>query len=332
MISATTAQIQMEEIAAADRQPPPQTWPSYHFRAMGSDIGLWLDCGPQEAGHHFARVEALFARIEARLSRFRKQSELSRLNARPGQWIPVSGLLWSVLQQALNLARETAGLFDPTLLAALEAAGYTISFDEMAGRAGAGGGPAQPGRWQELRLDAGRQAVWLPAGVRLDFGGIGKGYTAAAAVRLLSEAGPALVDAGGDLVAGAPPAGLPGWPVAVAAPGGEEAADLFHLWLANAALATSGTDYRHWRRNGRLVHHLIDPRTGRPAESDLVAVTVLAPTAAAAEAWATATLIAGQEAGSAMLTARGLAGALTGGDGISTLTPALMPHVVWPAL
>lgn len=325
----------VEASATAERQQPDHTWPEHHFHAMGCEIGLWLDAGEREARPAFARAEALFHRVEARLTRFDEQSELSYLNARPQRWVPVSDLLWRVVRLALSVARATGGLFDPTLLSALEAAGYTVSFAELAasltGQAAPAAAPHR-GRWQEVRLDPDRQAIWLPAGVRLDLGGIGKGYTAQRAVDLLAATGPALVDAGGDLVAGAAPHTLPGWPVAVAAPGGDSAPDLFHLWLAQAALATSGTDYRSWEHNGQQAHHLIDPASGRPAESDVVSATVLAAEAVVAEGWATAALIAGRERGLALLRKHDLAGALTGPDGRTSLTSAFAAHVVWPIL
>jgi thiamine biosynthesis lipoprotein len=135
------------------------------------------------------------------------------------------------------------------------------------------------GRWREIELDTARQAVRLPVGVGLDLGGIAKGDTAQQALNLLAQTGPALVDAGGDLVAGLAPAGCPGWPVALSTPWREAAPtrDLATFWLADGALATSGVDYRSWVQDGLVAHHLIDPQTGQPAETDLLTATVFAP-------------------------------------------------------
>jgi thiamine biosynthesis lipoprotein len=268
------------------------------------------------------------------LSRFDPQSELSQVNARPQQWVPVSPLVWEVVTQALILADVTGGLFDPTVLAALEAVGYTRSFAEMHGVAQDSDREATPGCWAAVQRDPARRALWLPAGVCLDLGGIAKGHTAQRVAAYLSRWGPCLVDAGGDLTAGAAPHGLPGWPVAVAAPStdNEEAPDLFRLWLAQATLATSGIDYRRWQHNGRVVHHLIDPRTGRPAATDALSVSVLAHDAAQAEGWATAVLVAGRDAGLALLARHGLAGAVVDGQQHLILTPAMTPRVVWPAM
>jgi thiamine biosynthesis lipoprotein len=310
------------------------TWPSHQFRAMGSNMVLWLEADEITAQSVFGRAQALVAEAEQVLSRFDPQSELSRLNARPRQWGPVPALLWDVVTQALALAEATGGLFDPTVLSALEAVGYTCSFADMHGMAQDSDSEATPGCWTAVQRDPARQALWLPAGVRLDLGGIAKGHTAQRVAAYLSRWGPCLVDAGGDLTAGAAPYGLPGWPVAVAAPStsNDDAPDLFHLWLAHASLATSGIDYRRWHQHGRVVHHLIDPRSGCPAATDILAVTVMARDAAQAEGWATAALVAGRDEGLALLARQGLAGAVVDWQHNLLLTPIMTPRIVWPAV
>src|SRR5690606_3509789 len=152
--------------------------------------------------------------------------------------------------------------------------------------------------------------------------GVAKGIVAQDAVQMLSAVGPALVDAGGDLTAGLAPRGWPGWPVSVAAPSGKGEAerDLFRLWLAGATLATSGSDYRRWRQGTQLAHHLIDPRTGSPASSDVLSASILAPEAADAEGWATAALIAGSTLALDMLAERKLPAALVCAGGRVRLT------------
>ncbi len=309
---------------------PTYAYPSHTFRAMGSQIGLWLDTEPETAAAAFAQVEALFAFNEQVLSRFLPESELSRLNGRPGEWVPVSDLLWNVLCDAVLLAEATNGLFDPALLNALEAAGYDRSF-ELIGMTGtwinADDADRNWGNWRQIGLDADRQAIWLPPGVRLDLGGIGKGFTAQEAVELLGQWGPCLVDAGGDVTAGAAPRGLPGWPVGLAAPwaaGSPEQPNLLTLWLAEASLATSGIDYRRWQAGGRVAHHLIDPRTGQPAQTDILTATVWAEQATTAEAWATAVLIQGSRQGWQTLCRQpGLAGAIITQDEHLLMTESL---------
>lgn len=305
-------------------------WQTHRFRAMGSEIALWLEADATAAGTAFTQVEALFAANEAALSRFRPDSELSQLNERAGgEPVPVSPLLWDVLTDALALARVTDGLFDPTLLAALEAAGYDRSFAEMPAERPAGEAPRaglSAGCWSEVRLDRERRSVRLPDGARIDLGGIAKGHTAAQAAGVLGQWGPCLVDAGGDLTAGAAPTGYLGWPVAVAAPwddAGEMPEDLFTLWLADASLATSGVDYRRWRHNDQPAHHIIDPRTGRPAATDLLSVTVLMAEATDADAWATAAVIMGMADASQLLSAADIAAVLSAADGRVAVTPPM---------
>jgi thiamine biosynthesis lipoprotein len=264
------------------------------------------------------------------------------LNARSGKWVRVSTPLWLVIEKALQLAQETGGLFDPTLLTALETAGYQQSFIEMGatklvetddgmdeGMSVLATKTTLNGRYQDVKLNNRHHAVYLPPDVRLDLGGIGKGYTAHQVVDRLSRLGPCLVDAGGDLTAGAPPAEALGWPVGIAAPWSETGSPdtLLRLWLANGSLATSGIDYRHWQKNGRPQHHIIDPRTGFPAETNVITVTVKAEDACVAETWATAALVAGIETGGALLHARHMAAAFIDVDWQVSVTPALVPQV-----
>lgn len=296
----------------------------------------WLEIAdPQLAQRTLAQVEALFHAAEARFTRFCHTSELARVNADAGQWTPVSNLFWRLLTRALHLSQATDGLFDPTLLNALEMTGYDRDFAEvrqqMAQATVATGPTARQlrGCWQAIELAPAQHALRLPPGVRLDFGGIAKGETAQAAVAFLSQWGPCLVDAGGDLVAGDAPAGWPGWLVGIAKPitGAESANDLARLWLKNATLATSGTDYHRWQQGNATVHHLIDPRTGVVADTDLLTVSVLAADATVAEAWAKAALIRGATAGRALLDRHQLPAALVDYRQQLSVTPALQPFV-----
>lgn len=319
-----------------NQQTYPSTWRARTFRAMGCQMAIWLELNNEAtATTLLLEAEAMFARAECRLSRFDAQSELSLLNANPGTWVPVSEMLWEVVMQARFMARETGGLFDPTMLTALEAAGYKHSFaqrpfwadeDDVAEQTAV----PQLGQWESVQVHADGRSLWLPPGVKLDLGGIAKGYVAQQVVDFLSDWGPCLVDASGDLTAGYAPTGWPGWPVGVAKPSADivaEREELFLLWLVNGTMATSGIDYRRWQRNGRLAHHLIDPRTGHPAETDLLTMTVLAKTAVRAEAWATAALIAGSTAAMRQLTEKKLGAAFVDQWGHLSVTPALAPFL-----
>lgn len=340
-----------------NKQLAEQSWHNQSFHAMGCTMRAWLDSeDEQAAAMALYQVVKLFQVAEARMSRFQATSELSALNRQSGQWVALSAPLWAVVTLALRLAEQTDGLFDPTLLNALTAAGYTADFATL--QAGVVAPHHRPthrqhrihydptehneparGRWREVQVDVARHAIRVPPGVQLDLGGIGKGFVAQQAVTLLSHWGPCLVDAGGDLVAGDAPRGLPGWSVAIAAPTGEiespsvnmsasdnEPSDLALLWLKNATLATSGIDYRHWQQEGELRHHLIDPRTGYPGQSDLFTVSVLAADAVVAEAWATALFIAGGTDMQAQGQPR-IAAAFVDRQQRLTVTPALYPFL-----
>ena len=230
------------------------------------------------------------------------------------------------------MAEETNGAFDPTLLHAVRAAGYRRSFAAMGdGPIRAEALPPPVADFRAIRRRATSHELWLPTGVGLDFGGIAKGWAAQRLVEALRFWGPALVDAGGDIVAGEAPPGGNGWPVAVAAPSPNaegEAPDIATLWLENAALATSGIDFRRWTVGEDEAHHIVDPRTGRPAATDLLTVTVLDPSAARAEAWATATLVRGKQRGAAQLAARGMAALLIDADHRAAMTAAMGRYVI----
>jgi thiamine biosynthesis lipoprotein len=248
------------------------------FRAMGTAVELHLDAERADAA--LLAAEAEFARLEKLLSRFLPDSELSRLN-RGGELAAGPDQL-AVVEAALTARDLTAGRFDPTVHDALVAAGYDRSFELLPAGAGSpvlvgttcGGGVA---------IDRATASIRLDPGVRLDLGGIAKGYAADRALAILAEAGPALVDAGGDIaVTGRP------WPVGV-----ETSAGTITLELSDGALATSGRDRRRWSATGGERHHLIDPATGLPAKGGLLRVTALAATAAEAEVLAKALFLAG---------------------------------------
>lgn len=282
------------------------------FYAMGCQMLGVIDAPSQAAANRLATLPGWFAEWERRLSRFRPTSEVARLN-RAGRPLRVSPALWQVLLAARAAARQSDGLVHPALLTALEAAGYDRSFSALAPGA-AQPAPAPPD-WRAIRLDRRTRTVALPAGVRLDLGGVAKGWAAAQAVRRLSAAGPALVDAGGDIAVSGPMANGAPWPIAIDSPL-DPGHPLGLLRLARGGVATSGRDYRRWRQGERWQHHIIDPRTGHPAATDVLAATVVAPDCMAAEVAAKVALILGSAAGLSWIEARPqLAGLLVLEDG-----------------
>jgi thiamine biosynthesis lipoprotein len=232
------------------------------------------------------RVEREFDEVEGRFSRFLPDSELSRVNARAGRWTRVSDPFAELLGLALEAARLTEGLFDPTILPALRAAGYDRDFGLVRAGAPQTARPENCGRWTEIDL-AGNQ-VLIPRGVELDFGGIAKGWAVDRGIALATELPWLLVDAGGDLrIEGSPPEG--GLEIAVEDPLDREG-EVVRLRLEAGALATSSVTSRAW---GPRLHQIIDPRTGQPAITGIVQATAWADSCAEAEIRSKWALLAG---------------------------------------
>lgn len=259
------------------------------FDALGGRCELFgEDPGALAAGR------AWIVRMHDRLTRFAPDSELMRFNRSAGDWTAVSPELESLIRIALQAHADSGGLVHAGVLPALLAAGYTRDFAAGPTARTAERVPVPP--LPEM-LDVRSGAARLAAGQAIDLGGLAKGWLADRAVERL---GPnALANMAGDLaaigqgpaVAGADP-GDRGWPVGF---GGRT------VLLQDGGAATSGTTGRHW---GDGLHHLIDPRTGTPARTDLMEVAVLASSATEAEVLAKTALLLGAAAGAVFLDAR----------------------------
>jgi thiamine biosynthesis lipoprotein len=254
-------------------------------------------------------LERELAAVDRTLSRFRPDSELVWLNARSGTTVRVSARLAEALGVALRAAAATAGIVDPTIGRSLRLAGYDRTFALVAAR------PADeptlrlapvPG-YRRVELDERRGIVRTAPGIELDLGATAKALAADRAARAASAAAGCgvLVGLGGDIaVAGEPPAA--GWPVLLAddhraalhAPGAVVA-------VRDGGLATSSTTVRRWRAGGVEQHHILDPRSGRPAESPWRTVTVAARSCLDANTASTAAIVLGRLA-PAWLTERSL--------------------------
>jgi FAD:protein FMN transferase len=263
------------------------------FAAMGTSVTLIAPetARPADLDHALRMVEREFAEQEQRFSRFRDDSELSIVNGSGTRPTRVSGPFASLVARALRAAADTDGLFDPTVLSALVAAGYDRTFEDVIVTAREILRPAAPtGRWREIVLDGDR--LTLPEGVGLDLGGIAKGWTADNAAWRASAILPwGIVDAGGDMRAFGhmPPSGLE---IGVEHPF-DAHVEVLRLALTHGALATSSIVRRSWGPN---LHHLIDPRTGRPASTDVVQASVWADTCVEAEVEAKVALLRGAPA------------------------------------
>jgi FAD:protein FMN transferase len=291
-------------------------------RIMATPVGVHVAVASGDEARACAAIADCMTwlrEVEARLTRFAAESELSQLNAAAGEWCPVSELLFSVVEQGVAAAEASGGLFDPTLLPVLEALGYDRDFKDIAFReaptarvdADAASGL---GNWRAIELDGARQAIRLPPGARLDLGGIAKGWAADVALdRCFASLPDVLIDIGGDLRArGGLREGEP-WAIGIGdpreapdAPAAEADPSAAVLTLGRGGLATSGATTRWWYQAGERRHHLIDPRTGRPARlwidaaddhaaagALIATATALAPTAARAEVAAKVALLRG---------------------------------------
>jgi thiamine biosynthesis lipoprotein len=275
-------------------------------------------------------LTGLLARVDEAASRFRADSALSIANRRAGRPTPVPKLLVDLIGAALDAAEQSSGAVDPTLGLVIEHIGYPAQgFGARGARRGSAGvadapvatRPAPgPGAWRAVRLHREAGLLTVPPGTALDLGATAKAWTADHAARTLATRyGTAvLVELGGDLAVGGDRPD--GWCVNVAE---REGSDGQLVLLRHGGLTTSTTTVRTWRRGGRTMHHIVDPRTGLPADGPWRTVSVAAPSALAANVAGTAAIVRGADAVE-WLAGRGLAARLVRRDGSVTTTPG------WP--
>ena len=277
------------------------------FVALGTSCSVAVTVSRgngEQARRALAAGRTELATCESVLSRFRDDSELCRLNRHAGAWVRVDERLLRALVSAVRLREETNGRFDPTILPALVAAGYDVSFEQLRPRAPSAAPSRRAGASIEVDLVGGRAR--LEANAAVDLGGIGKGFAAERTLWAMRERWPdllgAVVDLGGDVVVwGTPPGGGP-WRIAVADPR-DPGAMFGQLAIDAGAVATSGRDTRRFGPDGSL-HHLIDPDSGTPAIAGPLAVTVVGPDAADVEAYATAVAVSDIRLAPTILAAR----------------------------
>jgi thiamine biosynthesis lipoprotein len=288
------------------------------FRAMNTEVTVVAPTLQLVAEAELAaRVERVFAQAERTFSRFRSDSELARLNQADGPSV-VSPTLFAALERARRYWALTEGWFDPTIGRALCAAGYDRSFAPgMLDRPESTATHPLAGSFGDVGLDSTSRQATLPAECSLDGGGFIKGWTVDLAARLLPSL--AAVDAGGDAVVRGHGVDGVGWPVDVEDPFRPGRA-LMTLRLRDQAVATSGANRRRWRVGIGEAHHLIDPHTGQPANTDLVQVTVVAPSAELADVLAKVAFLRGFADGRRFLERfTGVAGVFVRADGRTRL-------------
>lgn len=296
---------------------------------MGTKVHVVVAGGDQ--GHLLYARNRVFE-LEGLWSRFRSDSDVSRANAAPGRAVAIAAETEALLRLALDAVALSGGVFDPTVHDALVAAGYDRSFEQVDWHSG----PARHPGWigpvpgcAGIEVDAG--FVRLPEGTRLDLGGIGKGYAAdlvAGEVRALGASG-VCVNLGGDLrVSGTAPGGGSVWPIAIDDPWGAPAPTAM-IGLTEGALATSSVLRRRWADASGCGHHLINPRTGQPARTEVVSASVIAADATWAEVFAKCIVIEGPAAGLRRVGAAGLAGVVILEDGSTIRTDDFGRYEPW---
>ena len=287
-------------------------------RALGSSLRV-IVTRPDSLLAAKAAVDEVVASVDAAASRFRADSELSLLNAKPDVVVKVSPLLAHAIATAMRGAEITNGAVDPTVGSAVRLSGYDADFDAVAANGGAMKLIAErvPG-WRAVRFSEASRTVVVPRGVELDLGATGKAFAAdlaaASAAKAISGGG-VLVSLGGDIaVGGEAPAG--GWLIQASEDSSAPISDAEEtVAITNGGVATSGTTVRRWIRGGAVLHHIIDPSTSRPAESCWRTVTVVAASCVDANIASTAAIVMGPNA-VPWLERHGLAARLVDNDGV----------------
>jgi thiamine biosynthesis lipoprotein len=265
------------------------------FAALGTTVTLLVtdDAARADAGEILVGE---IAAIDAACSRFRDDSELSRVNANAGRRTPVSALFMQALDAALRAARVTNGVVDPTVGTSMRVLGYDRSFDTLdRNRPALTVSVRRVPGWQTVTVDRARSTVRIPAGVELDFGATAKALCADRAADAIASATRTgvVVGLGGDIaVRGTPPER--GWALLIAdnhAAGRD--GDGPQILVRSGGVATSGTTARRWRRGEVELHHLIDPATGRPAAEHWRTASVAAASCVDANVASTAAIVMG---------------------------------------
>jgi len=287
-------------------------------RALGTNLRV-VATHAERLGAAKSAVDATLRDIDLACSRFRDDSELSRLNRRAGRRTRIGELLAMALADGLRGAQLTDGDVDPTVGTAVRLAGYDVDFVSVPPDGAALLLQVQPiPGWRTVRLDPSTRSVHVPRGVEIDLGATAKALAAdlaaAAALAALDGEGGVLVSLGGDIaLAGEPPPG--GWTIQVSDDSNDPLdVNAERICLQGGAIASSSTRVRRWRRGGVELHHIIDPRTACPVETPWRLATVVADSCVDANVASTAAIVRGAAA-IGWLGRLGLPARLVGNDG-----------------
>ncbi len=276
---------------------------SIEFRAMNTVVMLAAEGELDIEGMQAAKT--FIDECEQRFSRFLPASEITELNRSAGQWINVSEELLEMLQLAVKYHAETAGIFDPTILADLKRIGYDRSMDDIQTHGvmniASASKNAERSSPAGIEFDTSNGRVRLPPGLEVDLNGIAKAWIVERAATLLRQyVDVCAVSAGGDILFIGCPADGMDWDVYLEDPRNSTQM-LAQLHLSQGAVATSSITKRSWMQGQHVRHHIIDPRTGEPAETEWLSVTVICPTIIEADVFAKAILIGGSAYAQAIL-------------------------------
>lgn len=285
----------------------------FHFRAMNTQIEFMVSGGPEEPAYYYNLASDWFRYAEERFSRFLEKSELSHLNRLAGETCLVSETMLEVLTLADNYRQLTDGIFNPLIYEALSRSGYDDTFDHIrngtAPKALSFGPPVETKNLASLSIQPAMRSVRLPASSGIDLGGIVKGW----AVKRLADyfkdtlqVPRGLINAGGDLTFWGGAEDAAPWTVEIEHPWQEQTPS-GRIVRADGAAATSSKLGRRWNTDQGVMHHLIDPRTMRPSDSDVVQCTVSGgkdSDTVACEIWAKVLCILGTKEGLTLLRRR----------------------------
>lgn len=269
---------------------------SIEFRAMNTDVMLAAE--GELAIEGMQATKSFIDKCEQRFSRFLPASELTELNRSAGEWLPVTEDMMEMLTLSLKYHQETGGIFDPTILRDLKRVGYDKSMDHIR----ADGVPlialnptSQPA-FGAISLDLPTRRARLPRGMEIDLSGIAKGWIVQKAAELLHQFAPVCgVSAGGDILFIGKPSDGMDWDVYLEDPR-DPMKTIAQLHMSSGAVATSSIMKRSWIQGELIRHHLIDPRTGEPAQTSWLSATVICSSLIDADVYAKVLLIDGPSA------------------------------------
>jgi thiamine biosynthesis lipoprotein len=270
---------------------------SIEFHAMNTSITLAAEGEWAVDGMYATKV--FIEDCEQRFSRFLPASEISELNRYSGEWFRVSDELMDMLQLSMQYHNETQGIFDPSILPDLKRVGYDRSMDDIRAN-GASVEPIASNRmprpaFRQIGFDLTDNLIRLPPGTEIDLGGIAKGWIVKKAAELLhTYVDACAVSAGGDIqFIGQPLDGFD-WDVYLEDPR-DTVQMLAQMHIPAGGVATSSVMKRKWMQGEKVRHHLIDPRSGQPAQTEWLSVTVISPDVITSDVYAKAILIGGEK-------------------------------------